>query len=170
MIEISKYVDLKPETKSQLNTIIHNEFGHIPIVRETEWASPDWTIIHYEQGTIATFYNIIERNISIDNKPVKIAGINNVITPKPYRGKGYASKTLKDTESFIFDDLKCEAGLLLCAKELIPFYEKLSWYTVNCPVHVNQSDGERRWTAVTMLLTNGYKLNPKEIHLNGLPW
>ncbi len=94
MIKINKYSDLSDPTKDTLNSIINGEFGHIPIVNETEWATPDWTIIYYENNMIATFYNIVESEILIDDKLVKVGGINNVITPKAFRGNGYSSKAL----------------------------------------------------------------------------
>ena len=170
MIEIKKYSELLEKTKNTLNSFINNEFGHIPIVNETEWAMPDWTIIYYENDQIATFYNIIEREIIVDGEIYKIGGINNVITPKEFRGKGYASKTLKNTEKLIFDELKCAFGVLLCADNLMPFYEKLNWYKVKCPVYFEQSNGQKLWGANIMFLTKNKKMNPAKVELNGLPW
>ena len=170
MIEIKKYPELLEQTKDKLNSYIKGEFGHIPIVNETEWATPDWTIVYYENDLIATFYNIVEREIMIDNKVFKVGGINNVITPKEFRGKGYASKTLRETEHLIFDDLNCDLGVLLCADSLIPFYERLNWYKVDCPVYFEQSSGVKLWESNTMLLTKNEKMSPQRIELNGLPW
>ncbi|MDY8136231.1 GNAT family N-acetyltransferase [Aquimarina sp. 2201CG5-10] len=170
MLEVKKYTELSKHTIEELKFYINNEFGHIPIVIETEWAIPDWTIIYYENEQIATFYNIVLREILIDNKKYKTAGINNVITPKEFRGKGYASKALSTTEYLIFKDLKCDLGVLLCADDLIAFYQRLNWYKVNCPVYFKQSSGERLWKANTMFLSTSKKINPKEINLNGLPW
>jgi len=170
MIEIKKYPELLEQTKDKLNSYIKGEFGHIPIVNETEWATPDWTIVYYENDLIATFYNIVEREIMIDNKAFKVGGINNVITPKEFRGKGYASKTLRETVHIIFDDLNCDLGVLLCADGLIPFYERLNWYKVDCPVYFEQSSGVKLWESNTMLLTKNEKLSPQRIELNGLPW
>ncbi|HKK61106.1 MAG TPA: GNAT family N-acetyltransferase [Bacteroidales bacterium] len=170
MIEVVRYPELDDEIKRTLENLIEAEFGHISIVSETEWAKPDWTFICYNNSEIVSFYNIVQRNIIIDNIKVKIAGINNVITPEKFRGNGYASKMLRETEYFIFDDLNSKYGLLLCADELISFYERLNWYKVGCPVHFTQSDGEKVWGANTMLLTKAKKIFPKQIHLNGLPW
>ena len=170
MISIKKYTELDYETKSTLAQIIEEEFGHIPIVKETEWAKPDWTIVYYEDQQIATFYNIVEREIIMDNVQVKIAGINNVITPKAFRGKGYATKVLRETESLLFNDLQSAFGVLLCADALLPFYERLGWYQIDCPVYFNQSTGEQLWMANTMLLAPGKNVFPKVINLNGLPW
>lgn len=170
MIDIKKYSELDQEVKDELNSLIDTEFGHIPIVKETEWATPDWTIINYDSGQILTFYNIILREVEIDGRPYNIGGINNVITPKQFRGKGYSTETLRDTEYLIFEEFKCAFGLLLCADELIPFYNRLNWYQVNCPVYFKQLDERKLWQANTMLLSKNKEIRPKEIDLKGLPW
>ncbi|MFL1897433.1 GNAT family N-acetyltransferase [Aquimarina sp. 2-A2] len=170
MIEIKKYNELSEEVKNQLNSYIEDEFGHIAIVKETEWAAPNWTIIYYDNLQIVTFYNIVEREITIDTKNYRVSGINNLITPKEFRGMGYASKILKETENLIFEDLKCDMGVLLCADDLIPFYEKLHWYQIDCPVYFEQSNVEKLWKGNIMVLTRDEKMNPDKIELNGLPW
>lgn len=170
MIQIKKYSELREEIKGEVNEIINSEFGHIPIVSDTEWACPDWTIIYYENKEIATFYNIVERNIIVDGEKVKIAGINNVITPKKFRGKGYASKLLRETEYILFKKLDCKMGILLCADNMIPFYALLNWYKVDSDIYFEQSSGQKIWSANVMLLTKDKKINPNKIDLNGLPW
>ncbi len=169
-IKISKYSNLPTKTKRQLESFIHEEFGHIPIVQETEWATPNWVIIYYDQNEIVTFNNIVERNILIDDIKYKAGGLNNVITPKSHRGNGYATKLIKQAEKMIFDNLKCDLGLLLCADALIPFYQRFDWYKVNCSVNFSQSDGIKTWGSNTMLLTPNKNILPTQINLNGLPW
>lgn len=170
MIKITRYSQLDRFTKGKLKNYIESEFGHIPIVRETKWAKPDWTILLYQDNEILSFYNIVERNIRIDDNPIKIAGISNVITPKAYRGNGYASKILRETKHVIFEDLNCEIGVLLCADNLIPFYERLHWHKVDCPLFFEQPEGKRLWTANVMLLSEKHIWSPKKIDLNGLPF
>lgn len=170
MIKIKNYTDLSELTKKELEQYIENEFGHIPIVKETEWATPDWAIINYIDDQIASFYFIIERDIIIDGILMKCGGINNVITLPEFRGKGLSTKTLSETEDLLFHKLNTEIGVLLCADALIPFYNRLNWYLVDCPVYFHQSAGREEWGANTMLRNGGDSLMPKEIDLNGLPW
>lgn len=170
MIKILDYKKLSQEIKNELEYYIFNEFGEIPIVKETDWAEPNWTIVYSSEGQIVSFYNIVERKVSIDHKFYKCGGINNVITPSKYRGKGFATKMLNDTSNFLFENLKCDIGLLLCADELVPFYEKLNWYKVNCPVYFFQKSSKKIWGANTMLLSRGKRVHPKNIDLNGYPW
>jgi hypothetical protein len=170
VIEITRYSKLKQSVRDELDRIIKGEFGHIPIVSEITWATPDWTVILYKDGEIATFCNIIERTVMIDNRNFLASGINNLITPEKFRGQGFATHILKETENFIFENLKSELGILLCADELVPFYERLKWYKVNCPVWFNQPTGAQLWKANTMLRTKEIVIRPDHIDLGGLPW
>jgi len=170
MLELVNYSILDEPSKNELISYVDNEFGHIPIVNETEWAIPNWTIINRKENKIVSFYNVVEREILIDGELHKVAGINNVITIKEYRGNGFASTMLKETENEVFDKLNCNIGVLLCADELTPFYENLDWYRVECPVFFNQSSGVKMWKANLMFRTISFKLQPKEVNLNGLPW
>ncbi len=170
MIEIQKYSELKNQIRNQLDLLIEEEFGHIPLVKEIKWATPDWTIINYYENEIATVYNVIERTVTIDNEQLKAAGINNVITRPKFRGKGFSTSTLADTEHFLFDNLEAKLGLLLCAEHLVPFYRRLSWYNINCKVYFNQASEKKLWTANTMLLSKMSNYDPGKIDLNGLPW
>ena len=170
MITTQKYRDLDAHTKNEMDSRIQTEFGHIPIVADTQWATPGWTVICYEADNIASFYNIVERKILIDDTAMDVGGISNVITNPDYRGKGHASRMLRQTEQVIFEQLKCQLGLLLCADELVPFYERLHWYRANCPVTFRQASGEHLWKANAMLLTRNETLEPRRINLNGLPW
>ena len=170
MITTLKYCDLADHIKSELETRVLSEFGHIPIVADTQWATPDWTVISYVGDNIACFYNIVLRKVTFDDTIFLVGGVNNVITSPEYRGRGLASRILSETEPFIFERLMCQFGLLLCSDELIPFYERLQWYRVNCPVHFQQLDGTHVWNANAMLRHKRDVLTPETIDLNGLPW
>jgi len=171
MIEIKRYNELSSEIKQQLDFYIQAAFGKSRFVQKTKWAIPHWNIIHFSNREIFSFYNVVERSVRFDNLFLKVAGINSVITPEKHSGKGFATHTLQQTKDFLFNDLNCDAGLLLCADSLVPFYERLNWRKVVCPVYVDQPDGKLLWPANTMILfKEPEEVNPTEIDLNGLPW
>jgi len=170
MITTQKTRDLPAHIKSEIESRAQSEFGHVPIVAATQWATPDWTILCYDGDDIASFYHIVKRKVIMDGATVDAGGINNVVTCPEYRGKGLASRMLRQTESFLFEDLKCQVGLLLCSDDLVPFYERLHWYRALCPVIYQQASGEHLWKANAMLLSHHGTLTPRSINLNGLPW
>jgi len=170
MIEYNKYPELPPTIKEQLDSYIDNEFGHIPFVSNMKWSSPEWTIFLRENSEISTFLNIVIREVNFDSRKVQVAGINNVITPKKFRGNGYASMIMNEAKSFIFNQLNLEHALLLCADSLIPFYTKLGWYQVDSKVYFEQPSGKKLYDSNTLLLSKESSINPREIDLNGQPW
>jgi predicted acetyltransferase len=171
MISIVKYDELTKDQRCLQNDLITKEFGHIPIVANTKWAGPDWTVMRYQNDGIVSFYNVIAREIHIDDMPVEAIGINNVITPPEYRGHGFAFDLLISTQIEMLDKLKAEVGLLLCADQMIPFYARLGWYKVDCPVYFEQDGKQNLWLANAMLLSRADDyLSPAFINLNGLPW
>lgn len=171
MMITQKYAKLALKTKCEMKTIIDREFGHIPIVAEIEWSVPDWSIIIYEEGQIVAFVNLIERIIYVDTIACRAVGINNLITLNKYRGKGYGQKLMLAAKHMICGRLRSQLGILLCADNLIPFYQKLNWREIQCTVLFNQTYGKRTWEAKTMILSFGNLPNsPCQIDLNGLPW
>lgn len=170
MLEIIKYSELDSDIINTLEFYIEKEFGHIQLVQQTQWSNPNWTLFWLVDNKLVSFCNIVLRDVLIDGKMVEVAGLNNVITPKEHRGNKYSSILLGAFESFIFNDLDLTAGVLLCSDDLVPFYKKLNWYTVECPVYFEQPIGKKQWEANIMFLTKGNRLNPTSIDLNGLPW
>ena len=87
--------------------------------------------------------------------PYGSAGLNNLVTLPAHRGHGFGSRLLRETEAQWFDSLGAEAGLLLCADALLPFYSRLGWRKVEARVTYAQPDGSRVWAANCMLLDPG---------------
>ena len=167
---IKRYQDLDENTRNALSLIVYNEFGDVPIINEYEWATPDWAVILYSNDEIATVGHVITRTSFFDDEEMKVGGLNNMITVKKYRGEGFAQEVLKSTHELIFKKLKCDVGLLLCADELVPFYQRYGWYKVHSTLYFDQPTEKMKWGANVMLLTMNGKLKPKTIDLNGLPW
>jgi GNAT superfamily N-acetyltransferase len=166
-----RYGDLPAEQREQLEGIAEKEFGHIPLVQQTQWAQPDWTYLGYHEASLAAFHNIVERAVEVDGLVTRVAGLNNMITLPHCRGRGLASELLRQTQPRWFTELGAEIGMLLCADALVPFYEKLGWVRVEVPVIFEQSDGPRRWAANCMVLGVSAKGMPRtEVNLRGLPW
>jgi GNAT superfamily N-acetyltransferase len=170
-ISHSRYLELTTERKQQLDEAARAEFEQFPIVSETHWAIPDWSFLALEGTELAAFYNIIERAVNIDGVRVQVAGLNELVTLPAHRGRGVASRLLRETQAQWFDSLGAECGLLLCADALLPFYSRLGWHQSDARVTFDQPGGPRDWTANCMVLEpSGKARAAREIHLCGLPW
>lgn len=167
----SRYFELPAERREQLDAAAHAEFEQYAIVRETDWATPDLTFMAMDGGHVAAYYNLVDRVVRIDGTPVRVAGLNNLVTMPAHRGRGVASALLRDTQPRWFDELGAECGMLLCADALLPFYGRLGWRKVPGAVMYAQPDETRTWSANCMLLDPKAKQpNANTVDLNGLPW
>lgn len=174
MLEIQALeYDRLPETRrSELAAAASNEFDRFPIVQQTTWAVPDWSVLGTVDGRLACFYHVVLRSVRFDGEAVPVAGLNNLITLPPCKGRGLASRLLRETESWWFEALGARCGLLLCADALVPYYERLGWRSVPSAVRFAQPGlPSQSWAANCMLLhPDGRAASPQVIDLQGLPW
>jgi GNAT superfamily N-acetyltransferase len=170
-IEIARCADLPAEQWARLEEIAEAEFSQYALVRETEWAVPDWCYQALEGERLAAFHNIILRTVRMDGVERHVAGLNNVITLAAFRGRGVASKMLRETQTHWFESLGVQCGLLLCADPLVPFYLRLGWVKIAARVVYEQAAGSKVWPANCMVLDpHGVVVTPREVDLCGLPW
>jgi len=167
---IKKYSKLHPAIRQTLVEMAEHEFGDVPIVQEYEWATPDWAVYITSGNEIASIAHVIIRKLLFDGVEVSVGGLNNLITRKNFRGKGLGVQVLKHTHDLILNELKCDAGLLLCADSLVPYYQKFGWYKVSSKLYFDQPGGKKEWQANVMLKTLNLELHPNVIDLNGMPW
>lgn len=174
MLEIQalEYDRLPEARRSELAAAASNEFDRFPIVRQTTWAVPDWSVLGTVDTRLACFYHAVLRDVRFDGEAVPVVGLNNLITLPPYKGRGLASRLLQETESLWFGTLGARCGLLLCADALVPFYERLGWRSVPSAVRFAQPGmPPQTWAANCMLLSpDRREASPQVIDLAGLPW
>lgn len=171
MLEILPYAQLPQSVRMELQTAVDQEFGHIPVVQSTQWATPDWATTLRVQQVLATFYHLVERIILLDDRPYRAVGLNNVITLPAFRGRGHSTQVLRTTELFRWRELHAELAVLLCADTLVPFYERLGCQCTRGATFFVQPAGRRQWTVNTMLRSPKAALpQPTEIDLQVYPW
>jgi GNAT superfamily N-acetyltransferase len=170
-IEVARCADLPAAEWERLEEIAEREFGQYALVRETEWAQPDWCYRAFDGAELVVFHNIILRTVRVDAVDIRVAGLNNMITLPAFRGRGAASRLLRETQPRWFDELQAEIGLLLCADALVPFYSRVGWQRLDARVTYYQTAGPRTWPANCMVLDpKGLIGSPREVDLRGLPW
>src|SRR5689334_6790876 len=170
-IQISRYQDLPAERREQIDQAAWVEFEKYAIVRETEWAEADWSFLGFEGDELVAYFNLVDRVVEMDGVPVRVAGLNNMVTLPAHRARGHASRLLREAQPKWFGNLGVDAGLLLCADALVPFYARLGWRKVTCPVVYAQPSGEWTWAASCMVLESGREIPANQrIDLCGPPW
>lgn len=171
-IQAMEYDRLPEARRRELAAAARDEFDRFPIVRETTWATPDWSVLGTVEARLACFYNLVLRTVRFDGEAVRVAGLNNLIALPAHKGKGYASRLLRETGTLWFETLGAHCGLLLCADALVAFYERLGWRSVPSTVRFSQPGlPTQTWAANCMLLHPDMRpAIPDEIDLDGLPW
>jgi predicted N-acetyltransferase YhbS len=168
-IVTTRYADLPAERRAVLEDIAEAEFMQYQLVRETQWADPDWSFQAFDGETFVGFHNIVLRSVRVDGEPVRIAGLNNVVTLAAHRGRGFAARMLRETQPRWVPEFGAESGMLLCADPLVAFYSKLGWVRVNARVVYDQPAGRKVWAANCMTL-DARATPAEEVDLCGLPW
>jgi GNAT superfamily N-acetyltransferase len=170
-ILMARCAELPAAEWERLESIAEEEFSQYAIVRETEWAQPYWSFRAFEGDELVAYYNLVDRQVRIDGVPLRVAGLNNMVTLQAHRGRGYASRLLRETQPEWVGSLGFDAGMLLCADPLVAFYGRLGWRKVEGPVKYEQPGGPRVWSANCMMLDpRGVLAMDFGADLCGLPW
>jgi len=144
------------------------EWGHLPMIVNTEWSTPNFSIIATsDDNDLICFLNLVERTAKFDGVDTEVVGINNLITARKYRGKGFGRTVMDKAQGFIFD--KNKIGLLLCGDDVSTFYESLGWVKFSGSLFYNQGAKPVKWHQNTYLFSKESLANDS-IDLCGLPW
>lgn len=136
-----------------------------------QWATPDWMGLGFLQGMIVTQLCLPKREILVDDEKVRVAGVGGMATHPDFQHQGLGSALLKSTEIFMRADLWMPFGLLICADETRPFYERSRWQFASDFLYYNQQSQRRLLKTCVMILQLTDRVWPAgEIDLCGLPW
>ena len=166
-IDIKTVNDLTPELSDSIQHAHEREFGSDSMV----YSIPQWYIIGYLQDELVAQVGVLQRTITISNKPLLIAGIGFLITEPRHRGRGFATELMKQTDVFVRVKLELSFSLLTCKPRLETLYSGMGWRAVNCPNVFTQPTGNRSCGGLIMINECGGIPWPEgEIDLCGLPW
>ncbi len=166
-IDIHSVNELTPEVIDHIRRTHDREFGDDSMV----YASPQWYLIGHLEGESVTQVGILQRTITVDNRPLLIAGISFLITEPPYRGKGFGTAIMKEATDFVGDKLGLPFGSLTCKSRLESLYSGMGWRTIREPNVFVQPTGNRSCGGLIMIYELGEIPWPKgKIDLCGLPW
>lgn len=166
-IDIYNVNELTPEVTRFIRRTHDREFGNDSMV----YAVPHWYFLGRLQDKPVTRLGILQRTISINGKPLLIAGVGFLITEPQYRGKGLAGALMDQAVVFVRDKLGLPFCLLTCKPRLESLYSGMGWKTTNEQNIFVQPTGNRSCGGLIMVYECGGTPWPGgEIDLCGLPW
>jgi nodulation protein A len=142
-----------------------------PELAGISWASGDWMGLGFLGKELATQLSIPKRHISAGDKKVWVAGLGGMATHPKYQHQGLGSELLRATRDFMQAEVKAPFGLLICATNTRPFYERSGWKLVADELYFVQDDHRRvLHTSVMALQLEDQSWPSGEIDLCGSPW
>ena len=121
--------ELTPELVAFIQHAHDREFGNDSMM----YARPERYILGYTEGEPAAQVGVLQRTITVNQKPLLIAGVSFLVTEPGHRGRGYATLIMKEALTFIRDRLGLPFALLTCKPRLESFYSKMGWQTAPGP-------------------------------------
>jgi hypothetical protein len=91
--------------------------------------SPHHFVLHRD-GVLASYASVVRLTVEHAGERFGVHGLGNVLTPTPYRGRGYASRVLGAVNDWL-DAGGADVAALFCAPSLEGFYAGLGW--MPCP-------------------------------------
>ncbi len=137
---------------------------------------PTWSVIGLDSDDNPVVHcGVVERTVTIENKPYKAFGVQNVYVLEAYRGKGLARKmiTLVEEEAL---QRNIGFGLLFARPHVAGLYTSLGWTQVEAKVvlldTVNKQEFTREFVhdALYYKAVHSEPLPSGTIHFNGLDW
>ncbi len=138
-----------------------------------QWASPQWSILLWDQGELVSHVGLTVREISHNGEPNRIGGVGGVMTAPSHQGRGLASQGLRAAADYLQSDLAIDYALLFCLPELVPFYGRFGWQPFRGDLFIEQPDQNKlKFTAQGAMLLDlqGEAPLDGELDLQGLPW
>jgi predicted GNAT family N-acyltransferase len=137
----------------------------------TTWSDVDWHVLVRVLGKLVSHVEIVERIAQVDGRAVELGGIGGVMTLTEWRGRGLSSVGMQAAQGFMCEKLGVEFGLLLCDREIVPFYEKLGWTEEEGPLVYDQPHGKVTLEDVFMVYACSEESWPGGlVDLCGYPW
>jgi GNAT superfamily N-acetyltransferase len=144
-----------------------------PGLERVRWDDPAWDIcVRDESDSLVSHAGILERNALLDGKPVRIAGIAEMLTHPAFRRQGYGAAALREAASFMRDELRAPFALLICPLTAIPFYSALGWRRFNGVIIAEVEVGmtvfaESAWMVLPVTIEAP---DDGTLDLQGIPW
>ena len=136
-----------------------------------QWRRKDLRFVGYDAGELVSHAGILKHVVSVNGSPVLVAGLGGVVTVPEAQRKGFARQLVQHAMTRAETEWKVDAGLLFCRPQMVDYYERLGWQTVDSPVMIEQPGGHIISPLHVMVIPFG-KMSwpPGVVELQSLPW
>ena len=167
--EIRQAASITGEEKERLYNWGEDIFGATSYA--LKWRTKDVHFFMYVDGRALSHASLLSHEVSVEGRPVAVAGLGGVVTRPEAQGRGYASRLIHHAVEFFKREWKVEAGLLFCVPRMVSYYARLGWQTIEGPVLIEQPRGRIRAPLPAMILPCSGRAWPRgEVELRSLPW
>lgn len=98
------------------------------------WSGGEYRVLAFVDDTWGAIAEILPRTIDVGGQAVRVGGVGGVMTLPHLRGQGLGKAVMGETARVICEVLACDAGMLFCSDENVPFYAQLGWQPLQAPV------------------------------------
>jgi hypothetical protein len=166
-ISVNTVNELTPELAGFIQRAQEREFGGDSMV----YAIPQWYLLGFLQDEPVAQAGVLQRTITVNQKPLLIAGAGFLITELEHRGRGFGTIILEEAMTFVRQKLGLPFSMLTCKPRLESLYSGMGWKTVDAPNVFVQPTGNRSCGGLIMVKECGGIPWPEgEIDFCGLPW
>jgi len=166
-VKINSVGDLSSEQRKELEEWFQEEFSNRPY----KWTAPNWYVTAWIDRTLIGRAGIIQRDVLVGQRSIRVGGISGIITRPKWRRHGVASAIIDKAVTFIKDELGVQFGLLLSKEKVAPLYTRFGWKPVEWPTTFKQPSGPTTYHKLTMVIPcSGNEWPSGPIDLCGLPW
>ncbi len=167
--------ELDERIRQMLCQCFPRETGTFSKTRAWHGSGPNWSVyLEDEQGQIAAHAGMVDRMITVDQRPLHVGGIQNVCVLPSFRGRGLCQQVMKQIAEVAKGE-NYDAGLLFCVPELVQLYSREYWRRLPQAevLRIDDSGNERSLPQDNIPMYFPIKIEawpPGLIHLRGNDW
>ena len=139
-IKVHPEKELPPEIKSEIVFLLDSIWPDLTETREGKnletpihdlSLNPICVMLVNKDGRILSYAAILSKKISHEGNSYQIAGLSCVATQQNQRSLGYGKKVVEVATQLIIENNAIDVGLFTCDHNIVPFYSKCGWSTLN---------------------------------------
>ena len=149
-VEIKSVKNLSAEEQDEVYQLLTIVFE--ADISTWSWSQDDWRLLVRVDNRIVSHVAITERTCLVNGQPVKVGGVGGVGTHPEWRNQGLAALAMQKTAGFLVNTLKVDFGVLFCATEMVPYYQRLGWRVIDASVFFEDEGKKMRCDCPVMYL------------------